>query len=321
MASNIKKVGPNHWTAPAQYGYQPNFCVTEHGREHYPLGAFVREEPLQPNNKIIGFELNEETKHLGEFFEQYSAGGHEQFLDMRVSSVNSRGKGVFLALFLGTIYLVCGILVRLNSKAFSDGDTGLFWLDWAVIGVLLGIALIDLFRPLATPVRFHKSNQEVYVWHKGVLYRIPWQECEISAMIMQSNMGYGHLSDGYDLALWLNPKHAVNKDLSDEKYRRLVLHNAASKHTSVYGYWEYIRRYMTGDGVIWFPISEEPRTATFDAKDFFSKGIIRGLLFYILSIPALLFFKPHHLSLKFNPFRHKWPEQVHKWSGERCNWL
>lgn len=92
-------------------------------------------------------------------------------------------------------------------------------------------------------------------------------------MIMQSNMGYGHLSDGYDLALWLNPKHAVNKHLSDGKYRRLVLHNAASKHTSVYGYWEYIRRYMTGDGVVWFPISEEPRTATFDAKDFFLKEL------------------------------------------------
>ena len=270
MASTIKKVGPNHWTAPAQYGYQPHFCVTDHGRKNYPLGAFVREEPLQPNNKIIGFELNEETKHLGEFFEQYSAGGHEQFLDMRVSSVNSRGKGVFLALFLGTIYLISMLITRSISQYAPDG---LFWLDWIVIGIIIIIILFDLFRPLVTPVRFHKNNQEVYVWHKGVLYRIPWQECEISAMIMQSNMGYGHLSDGYDLALWLNPKHAINKDLSGQKYRRLVLHNAASKHTSVYGYWEYIRRYMAGDGVIWYPISEKPRTATYDAKKYFLKGL------------------------------------------------
>ena len=320
MASNIKKVGPNHWTAPAQYGYQPHFCVTEHGRKNYPLGAFVREEPLQPNNKIIGFELNEETNHLGEFFEQYSAGGHEQFLDMRVSSVNSRGKGVFLALFLGTIYLVCGILVRLNSKAFANGDTGLFWLDWTVIGVLLAIALVDLFRPLATPVRFHKKNQEVYVWHKGILYRIPWQECEISAMIMQSNMGYGHLSDGYDLALWLNPNHATNKDLSGEKYRRLVLQNVGGKHSSIYGEWEYIRRYMTGEKPLWFEISQRPRVPRFKRK-LLEGNIFLNICHYIFMIPFVIIVRPHLFSLWFNPFRHKWPEQVHEWSGERCNWL
>ena len=312
MASRIKKIGPNHWTAPAQFGFQPNFKITEHGKNNYPLGAFVREEPLQPNNKKIEAESD-----LAEFFQLFSAGGHEQFLDMRIDSVNSRGKGVFLSIFLGTIYLISMLITRSISQYAPDG---LFWLDWVVIGMVIVLILFDIFRPLSTPVRFHKTNQEVYVWHKGVLYRIPWQECEISAMIMQSNMGYGHLSDGYDLALWLNPKHAINKDLSGQKYRRLVLQNVGGKHSSIYGEWEYIRRYMTGEKPLWFELSEKPRVPRFKRK-LLEGNIFLNICHYTFMIPFVLILKPHLFSLWFNPFRHKWPEQVHKWSGERCNWL
>ena len=181
--------------------------------------------------------------------------------------------------------------------------------------------LIDLFRPIPTPVRFHKMNQEVYVWHKGVLYRIPWKECEISVVVAQSNIGYGHLWDGYDLVLWLNPKHAMNKDLWGKKHKRLLMHTTGKRHVEVYGYWEYIRRYMMNDTPLWFKISEKPRVARFNHELISSTGFVKSILIYLASIPFLLLFKPHHISLWFSPFRHKWPEQVHEWSGERCNWL
>ncbi|WP_342606996.1 hypothetical protein [Vibrio tritonius] len=320
--SSLRKIGPNHWTAPEIMGFIPNFHQTENARRNYPFGHFLKEEPLQPNNKIINLKYDDKDKDLeglGEFFQHFSAGGHKNFLDMRLYSINARGGWIYLAMFWGGLYAIIMYLLRTLSPHYKPGD--FFWFDVAIISFLgIGI-IIDLFRPLPTPVRFHKKNQEVYIWHKRVLYRIPWNECEISVVVAQSNIGYGHLWDGYDLVIWLNPKHAVNKDLSGKKHRRLKLDSVGKKHVAAYGYWEYVRRYMMDEKPLWYEISERPRVAGFNHKIINTRSKLHRTLVYILGVPCIFLFKPHQFSLWFNPFRHKWPDQVHEWSGERCNWL
>ncbi|MCA2019204.1 hypothetical protein LDJ79_24120 [Vibrio tritonius] len=168
---------------------------------------------------------------------------------MRLKTVNARGSWIYLAMFWGGLYAFIMFLMRTLSQHYKPRD--FFWFDVTVASFFGVGILVDLFRPIPTPVRFHKMNQEVYVWHKGVLYRIPWKECEISVVVAQSNIGYGHLWDGYDLVLWLNPKHAINKNLSGQKYKRLVLHTTGKRHIVVYGYWEYVRRYMANETPLW----------------------------------------------------------------------
>lgn len=315
--SDIKQVGPGHWIGPEDDGYQPHFFTTDNAVYNYPFGSLIQEDPLQPANKRIEMDYDESKgESIGEFFETFSAGGHEHYLDMRVHSVTSRGKGLGLSILLGLIYLAVFWTVR----AVGNVADQINWLDWGVLSTLIVITFGELFRPIATPVRFHKTNQEVYVWHKKVLYRIPWYECEMSVIVAKSHMGYGYLKDGYELVLWLNPKHAFNKDLSGQKHTRLPLVNNMTYHSPIYGYWEYVRRYMTGDTPFWYRISEEPRVPGFNHKILREDGFIRGLFGYLTVIPVVFLFKPAHFALWWGPLRRRWPKEVHEWTGEKCNW-
>ncbi|TMX30963.1 hypothetical protein DA100_20005, partial [Vibrio sp. Hep-1b-8] len=181
--SEIRQVGPNHWVGPEDFGITPNFHITQHGVEHYPNGHLIQQEPLNPGNKKIPIvHRRKDAEDMGEF--------------------------------MGLVFLFTLIWIGLKGWGFIDG---LSWSDTYVIDLiylaLIGVTIaVGLFKPIAMPVRFHKQNQEVYVWHDKVLYRIPWQECEISVIVAKTHMGYGRLKDGYELMLWLNPKHAVNAD-------------------------------------------------------------------------------------------------------------
>ncbi len=94
--SNIKQVGPNHWVGPEDFGFIPNFYITQHGVDHYPNGHLIQQDPLNPGNKKIPLiHRIKEAEDMGEYFDGFSADGHEGFLDMRVQSVHGRGGNVF----------------------------------------------------------------------------------------------------------------------------------------------------------------------------------------------------------------------------------
>ncbi|OLQ87929.1 hypothetical protein BIY22_07055 [Vibrio panuliri] len=317
--SQIKQIGPNHWVGPEDFGFTPNFHITQYGVEHYPNGHLIQQEPLNPGNKKITL-INriKEAEDMGEFFEGFSAGGHEGFIDMRVQSVHGRGENVFAVIFFALLWLVIK-----TSMVYTAGDTwSPNYLDMIVSAILAICMGLSLFKPIAMPIRFHKQNQEVYVWHNKILYRIPWQECELSVIVAKTHMGYGRLKDGYELMLWLNPKHAANADLTGNRHQYIsLLHNMGS-HAPVYGYWEYVRRYMTGEQPLWYEISKEPRIAGVNIELAREKGYsnFSALIRFILVMPIIFIFRPADFSLWCNPLRHKWPEQVHEWTGKRCNW-
>lgn len=143
----------------------------------------------------------------------------------------------------------------------------------------------------------------------------------MSVMVAREHWGYGMLKDGYQLVLWLNPAHAVNRDLSGQKHSQLVLLNNLTYHAPIYGYWEYVRRYMTGDTPFWYEISDRPRIPHFVKSNVEKDGWLKAIIDFVIGMVLILFFKPELFALWAGPLRHKWPEEVHQWSGKRCNWL
>ncbi|GGN39596.1 MULTISPECIES: hypothetical protein [Marinomonas] len=314
--SKIKQVGANLWTAPTDMGFTPHFKRTEHAINHYPNGESLVHEPLQPGNKkIFVVYKNKNAEDMGEIFEGSAAGGHEGYLDMRVDSVTNRGEGFYMMGVIGLLFwwsFESFVLSYLPDPQLRDIS---IYCGYAFF--IIG-ALVCLFRTLHTPVRFHKDNQEVYVWHKKILYRIPWDECEISVQVAKRNLGLKGSQDGYQLTLWLNPKHAVNKDLTGQKHVPLNLFHNIEHHIPLYGYWEYVRRYMTGDKPIYIDISKRPRNIhlKYDPDE---ESYIKFLIMVALIAPLLLLFKPDKVAL-LSPFKEKWPAEVHEWTGERCDW-
>lgn len=324
--SRIKQVESNLWVGPETMGVTPHFMKTDHAIEHYPNGSKLIHDPVQPGNVVISISYDSvpetdeypgelSAKYMGEVFEGSSAGGHEGYLDMRVNSVTNRDGFFYMGL--------AGLLIwwTFDSYVLSSDPSEISRriMQFLGYGGFLALSLISLFRPLAMPVRFHKANQEVYVWHKKVLYRIPWDECEISICVAKQIEGYRGAKDGYQLTLWLNPKHATNKDLTGQKHVALSMMHNMGHHIPLYAYWEYVRRYMTGDTPIYIEMSEEPRTPGFNTKTAQEGGYIKAIIYFIIGIPLILFFKPNFTALA-TPFKAKWPEEVHEWTGERCNW-
>jgi hypothetical protein len=316
--SKIKQVSANLWVGPKDMGLTPKFMRTEHAIEHYPKGESLIHDPLQPGNKkrALDYKGNPETEDMGEFFEACSAGGHEGYLDMRINSVHNRGEGFYIMGIIGILVwwsFEFFVLSAIQDEPIRDIS---IYSGYAFFGIG---ALICLFRTLHTPIRFHKANQEVYVWHKKVLYRIPWDECELSIRIDNRNIGLKGQQDGYQLTLWLNPKHAVNKDLTGQKHVPVNLIHNLDHHVPIYGYWEYVRRYMTGDTPFYIEMSKESRVPRFNTEMAERVGYIKAILIFIVMLPFFVLFKPAKISL-LSPFKEKWPEEVHEWTGERCNW-
>ena len=109
-------------------------------------------------------------------------------------------------------------------------------------------------------------------------------------------MGYGHLKDGYELTLWLNPKHAINADLTGEKHRRLPLTNRMSKHFDIYRYWEYIRRYMGKDPSLWYKINKISRRPRIKVST-----PITTLIYFVPGILLIILFHPSRFCLMVSP--------------------
>ncbi|WP_261845066.1 DUF6708 domain-containing protein [Aliamphritea ceti] len=318
MKKQIDKTNPNAWVAPKQNGYSPTFKNTK-ARRGKGLGtAFgkgvVMEDVLNPPAKKI--PRKESTEHIQEqSCSHYGAGNHSHYMDMRVNSVTNREMCTRGAQFLLLPMYILGYIV------FRIGG-GMGWLefdilDYGFLASILGLILFDFLRPIATPVRFNYQDQEVYAYHKGALYRIPWNECEIACMYAPDYMGMAGLADAYSLNLWLYPQHCVNGKASKEPVP-LVLLNEGSYHYDLYNYWEYVRAYMSeGPNQVYNPEDKNSRIKAVHTKNMPLLGI--PFIFPLVTLIVFLI-HPSTIYLWFNPFKKKWPKEVHEWTGETINW-
>lgn len=316
MVSRIKKIGPEEWQAPSFLGREPIFKIYHHGHSVYERG--IREDLVNPPPQVIHWEksklINNETEEqvLPGAYKYYAASQHQDYLDMRVDSVSNRGRLIWPAILVLAIWFFVKIWT-----VFWDGESWTLtpWFDWPfVIGGACCFAW-DLFRRAQLPVRFHMKNQEVYVYYRSVLYRIPWNECEMSVQVAMFHTGAGNMKDGYELVLWLNPAHAVNKTFKQKKFRRLVLIHQDILHFAPYLYWEYVRRFMFGKPAY---ESEVPQQNIFRFKKKFIPIVVGIFIF-----PYLILYRSGEVALhidNLNPFKRRWPKEVDEWTGEKCNW-
>ena len=314
----IDTSNPNAWIAPKHYGYAPVFKDTKSRRGTGIGTAFgkgvVMEDVLHPPSKQVPREeelqrVHEKGCHL------FGAGNHKHYLDMRVNSVTNREMLTrFSQAFLLPIYLILYFLPRLGGQiGWFEG--GIF--DYCALALIFGFILYDFLKPIATPVRFNYEKQEVYAYHKGALYRIPWDECEIACMYAPDFMGVGGLADAYSLNLWLYPKHCVNGKAGNKPVP-LVLNNTGEVHADNYDYWEYVRAYMTDGPDKVYAFDDKYSRAKYIRID---KMPLLGIPFILPLVTFITFLtKPAKLYIWLNPFKKKWPQEVHEWTGETINW-
>lgn len=320
MVSRIEQIDENTWQAPDVYGHAPVFH--KYKNDHGFMGRDRREDILNPPPKQIRWdssklvENRDGQEHVTEDdlvhdgFAFFGAAQGDFYVDMRIDSVSNRGKFIWPAVFA----LIIWGFVRIVSS-FGEDSSAWGWFDYPFwIGGGLCFAW-DLFRRAQLPVRFHAKNQEVYVYYRRVLYRIPWDQCDISVQVAMYHTGMGNMRDGYDLVLWLDPKFAVNNKKKSGRPRRLVLNHMDEYHHNPYLYWEYVRRFMAGKAMYDYK-NTRPKIM------FFKKQILPmlvGICFY----PILIFYKTSDVALQIdyiNPFKRRWPKAVDEWTGEKCNW-
>ncbi|PMN87966.1 DUF6708 domain-containing protein [Enterovibrio norvegicus] len=326
MPNRINKVSDDLWIGAEQEGYAPHFRNTIKRRgKGFSTGfgtSHIMEDVLCPPAKTVELVDDYETDEGGFYDASYllfSAGTHGDFIDMRVNSVHNRQT---LTRFSQFIMFPILLLTYLTFRLFRD-DTPWLYLQPVELGVLIFLMLlcfIEIARPIKTPVRFHYKNQEVYVYHKKALYRIPWNECEIASMYAPHHVSYGAFSDAYNLNLWLYPKHCVKGECGNQPIA-LNLVTAVAEHGEVYVYWEYVRRFMTiGEKGVLTGNMQQKVLFSFPNPDWSTKAKVIGWCLSPIFYGLLPFISPSQLAIRFNPFKDHWPEEVHKWTGKTVNW-
>ena len=312
----IDKSNPDAWIDIELGGYQPTFRNTKMLRGNgigtgFGKGVVMEDILSPPIKQIPRSEDYEEV--LDTSYALFSAGLHDDYMDMRVNSTSNRVTLTRVTqFFLFPMFLIVYFASRVGGLGWFEFDLfhSLF------LGIMATLILYEFLKPIATPVRFNYKAQEVYAYHKGALYRIPWQECNIACMYAPHFMGVGGLAPAYNLNLWLYPKHCVNGKASQEPIA-LVLRSEVEDHTLTYHYWEYIRIFMqSGSKEISREEEKHCHTILWDVES----SLLKRILFFPLAVCIWMVLAPSALYLWLNPFKIKWPKEVHEWTGEVRNW-
>ncbi|MBV7317616.1 DUF6708 domain-containing protein [Shewanella sp. NIFS-20-20] len=316
MPNKITKVSKDLWIGAEEDGYTPSFINTIKRRGHgFSTGfgtSHIMEDVLNPPAKSI--PMQDDAQYNVAFY-LYSAGTHGDFIDMRVNSVHNRQTLTRAAQFLLLpMFLFLYFILRLGRD-----DVPWLYLGPVELGLVVCMLLmcfIDVCRPLRTPVRFHHKNQEVYVFHKKALYRIPWKECEIATMFAPHHVGYGAFSDAYNLNLWLYPQHCVNNQARSQPVA-LNLLMSVSGHSETYSYWEFVRRFMS-EGPTGISFANQPQAFVYKIPhaNWSLKARIIGWILAPVFYCLLPFISPSQFATRFNPIKDQWPDVVHQWSGK-----
>ena len=317
----IDKSNPDAWVAIEQGGYQPTFHNTKPLRGSGISTGFgkgiVMEDVLNPPTRKIprSEEEEEEEEHIQKSaYSMFNAGVHNHYMDMRINSSSNR---VTLTRTAQIILLPIFLLVYVTSRIGGQGWLEFDLFDSIFLGIMTILILYEFLKPIATPVRFNYKTQEVYAYHQGALYRIPWNECQITCMYAPHFMGVGGLAEAYNLNLWLYPEYCVKGKVPTQPVA-LILRTEIEDHTPNYNYWEYIRCFMeSGPDAVFHKERKYPHSMGWDIEN---TSLAKRLMFLPLTILVLAIFAPARLYLWLNPFKIKWPKEVHEWTGEVRNW-
>ncbi|MDW6094619.1 hypothetical protein SBX64_18915 [Vibrio rhizosphaerae] len=318
--NNLIKISENSWVAPQHRGNQPEFSTP---REYLQLNhkkKFICEANLSYKMDRIKFlyididTLKEDSEKtiskpniknvIDHTHENY------QFMDVRTAVNTTKDRK-------GPGFITCCFIAYLINYFFTDYIEAIPNLSFYInilISTLLAIKLISMvFIPLkvSPPIRLNRINKEIYVFHKESLYRIPWERSDFSIVANQKNDKVT-----YDLNLWLDPKFDIYRKSNTVK--PLTIYSADNLHARVFFFWDYMNRYMKFD--VYFEKLKKTTEET-EKVSLYTKVIRFAMALLFLPI-ILIFLSSSKLSLrsKINPFKIKWPKEVHNWSKYTSNW-
>lgn len=331
--TSLTKINKTNWEAPLQFNHQPNFTLPRKQVNLDKKYDLICEHTLSPSMDFIPFKAKEKSriKTLENQFDEtiyedmeindvlyYTHEQCDDFRDFHACSKPENNIPNFLgySLILYAInFLLLDLILELPNVFFQ--------INILISGLLLLWGLKVTFIPLTInmPIRFHRRNKEIYVHKKDSLYKIPWDKSDISILAKENKS-----ATSYYLILWLHPQFDVNK--KSQKVVPLILYCSKATHGKTYFFWDYINRYMQ-----YAPeFSLEKETPLLDApkkKAAKEKITFTDILLLLLLSPLILISFIYVLSTDsngnrlrklLNPFRSRWPQKVHKWTGKVCDW-
>ncbi|MFO6425518.1 DUF6708 domain-containing protein, partial [Motilimonas sp. KMU-193] len=234
---------------------------------------------------------------------------NDTYMDFRHIGTTQRGLAFGMYVFLCVPAFL--LLVAIRKFDWMLSNTGAT--EWFLAGLFLCWA-ISFLRPLQMPMRFNRAKQEVYIWHRFKLYRIPWAEFNISLLALQDHIGSGQLMRNCRQVVWLYGEHQVPPHPNRAAVALTLYNNSASCEEPVQ-MWNYINKYMTqGLGGVY----NEPGEKHIDGRPRKGDSLLVQLRMYtiiLLISPFMFIFFCPLMSIAYNPFRWRWPKQVHQWTG------
>lgn len=191
--------------------------------------------------------------------------------------------------------------------------------EYWIIAIGLVILLVELLRPRPLPIRFHYKNQEVYAYHKGKLYKIPWTEFQLSLLKLKTHVGEGATIDRLDMICWLYAEHEYppQPNRAADHYilnNESVIGDYVSLWKGIYIFMQYGKaKVVKYDKEIkdWKIECQAKETDSYEPSPI--TKLIIGTIFmrgicgsYIVIITFLS---------KLNPLNPRWPKIVKEWTG------
>ncbi|WP_421847174.1 DUF6708 domain-containing protein [Marinomonas sp.] len=315
------------WFAQKQFGHKPRFCKPRKDILIRNKKELVCEEKIDFKHDYIDFEEKTEIE-IDDARDNSKV--FDDFMDIRVTPESIKGNK-------SSKYFLILIAALVFNFFFMDDVVLLPGLDNFLYLVLFSIFFIMIvflaFLPLKinTPIRFNRKNQEVYVYNKKSLYRIPWDKVDMSVVAKQSVKKHKKNSK-YNFIFWLDPKYdTTGKSKSVVPIKIL---SSEGIHGKIYYCCDYISRYMRFDSSVHIEEDQKKLDAPEGSKKRGKEPLVTAdtifsfllnVIIYIIFIPivfvyVLFVLSPISIRLLLNPFKTKWPEEVHEWSGKRSNW-
>jgi len=325
----LLQTATDKWQVPKEFNHQPIFTLPRYKNNSNNKNNLVCEDVLHHNDDFIPFQANLKQKQIDlinqfdkpEYEDMeindvlyYAHEDNENFQDIRVSSKLHSHK------IRPNLIGYCFIILVISFYTFNlslELPEIYSLINQILVSVLILGVIKTLFFPLfiSLPVRFHRKNKEVYVYKNGSLYKIPWEECDISILAKQQKSYIN-----YHLTLWLHPQFDMNS--KSRKIIPLTLFCSKETHGKTYYFWDYINRYMQ-----YAPeFSLEKKKPLLKAPEMtLTNWLLVAVLLsplIILILSCLLLVAPDFKWLRniINPFKTKWPQKVHNWSGKIFNW-
>ncbi|MDS1311701.1 hypothetical protein [Marinobacter xiaoshiensis] len=231
---------------------------------------------------------------------------NDRFIDVRTDFLTKR-LGLLPVI---NIFMVVVLLLMWIADQFYSG--ALLATALLLLPLWTGFIVYEIFCPYTLPVRIDRSEDFVYVAHRGTFYRVPWDELEVTFSYNFQYMGSGVAwSRQYYSHVFLRQKYYFCGKPPKSSIQRKRLSSYFDEN-KIYRKWNFIVRFYQ-EGLNKEDCSNL-ETANYDL--YVETLNNSSFLAYILDYLSLILFVPTMIWAKFSPFKYKWPSEIEEVFGK-----